>query len=214
MILIIQNGFLGALITKYLEEDYEIVRSYQEDVSKLDLDRYLLVIILGGHQSINEIDKYPYLNNVLRLIGKCLETQKPLLGICLGSQLIAYYLGCQIGLLDKTQIGYDTEVLGFKKIFRCHSDYIIPTSDINVVAKFQNMVYVYTHQKAVGIQCHPDIPPEFVLHHFRSLNVVLTDFLSECQCCDMLESFIRKNSEEIEHNNRLFIKYLINMLKN
>jgi len=55
-----------------------------------------LVVILGGPMSVNELGKFPYLAEEKSFIKRAIEADKPLLGICLGSQLIASALGAEV----------------------------------------------------------------------------------------------------------------------
>lgn len=53
------------------------------------------LISLGGPQCTLEMEKYPYLQQELKLILATMEAQKYLLGICLGAQLISVALGAK-----------------------------------------------------------------------------------------------------------------------
>ncbi|BCS82905.1 putative glutamine amidotransferase-like protein [Cotonvirus japonicus] len=199
MLLIIQNGYITPYIYRYLDEDYKIIKSYDVDVSKINLNDYSVVIILGGYQSVVDIDKYSYLINVTELIKKCLTDKKPLFGICLGFQLIAYTLGCEIKSSGKLNVGYDTKILGYENIFRCHIDYIIPNNKITILEYFDDMPYLYRHENHVyGIQCHPDIAPECVKKY-----------------SDNIESYnyAQANKDTINKNNAAIIKYILNLLR-
>ncbi|GBE53981.1 glutamine amidotransferase [archaeon BMS3Bbin15] len=58
--------------------------------------RYDLAVILGGPMSVNEEEKFPYLAEEKSFIKRTIGADKPLLGICLGSQLIASALGAEV----------------------------------------------------------------------------------------------------------------------
>lgn len=47
------------------------------------------LIVMGGSMGAYEQDKYPFLSGEIRLIEAALKAEKPVLGICLGSQLLA-----------------------------------------------------------------------------------------------------------------------------
>lgn len=53
-------------------------------------------IVLGGSQNVTELDKFPYLLDEITWIKACIDHQVPVLGICLGAQLIAYSLGAEV----------------------------------------------------------------------------------------------------------------------
>lgn len=54
------------------------------------------LVVLGGPISANDEARYPFLSEELRLIERWLTIDRPLLGICLGAQLIARVLGGRV----------------------------------------------------------------------------------------------------------------------
>lgn len=165
MLLIIQNGYITPYISRYINEEYKIVKSFETNVCDLAIENYSVIIILGGHQSITEIDNYPYLLNVIKLIKKCIEIKKPLFGICLGCQLVAFAKNCKIVSSGKLNIGYDISVLGYKDLYRCHIDYIVPDKNIEILEYHDGIPYFFKSENIYGMQCHPDIAPECVIKH-------------------------------------------------
>ncbi|QRF63244.1 glutamine amidotransferase [Variovorax paradoxus] len=65
-----------------------------------------LVVVLGGPLGIADIPAYPFLDNELAFIGRCLDAQVPLIGICLGAQLIASALGARVVPMGVREIGF------------------------------------------------------------------------------------------------------------
>jgi len=55
------------------------------------------LIVHGGPQPVPETDRYPFLRDEMRFIGRCLRAELPVLGICLGAQLLAHELGAPVG---------------------------------------------------------------------------------------------------------------------
>jgi GMP synthase (glutamine-hydrolysing) len=64
------------------------------------------LIVMGGPQSVYEHDKFQYLRNEIRLIENALDRNRPVLGVCLGSQLIAAVLGAKVYPGRKKEIGW------------------------------------------------------------------------------------------------------------
>lgn len=198
MILVIQNGYLTPCIQEYLNEECHIIKSFESNVSNISLDIYSIIIILGGYQSVIDLASYPYLVNVINLIIKCLEINKPILGICLGCQLIARALGCEIRSTGKLNIGYDTKIMSCEKIFRSHIDYIIPNDLIEVLEYFEEIPYLYKHKNHVyGIQCHPDMGP-----------LCVKKYVSD----DNIQKFAEVHRDEINENNRIIIDKILGEL--
>jgi GMP synthase (glutamine-hydrolysing) len=65
-------------------------------------------IILGGPIGVYETDSYPFLLQELELIEKRLAAGKPILGICLGCQLIAKALGAKVYPATTKELGWGT----------------------------------------------------------------------------------------------------------
>src|SRR5208283_2923981 len=51
------------------------------------------LIVMGGPMGVYEQAKYPFLRDEMRLIESALALGRPVLGVCLGSQLLAAVLG-------------------------------------------------------------------------------------------------------------------------
>ncbi|MCL4286523.1 MAG: type 1 glutamine amidotransferase [Thermoleophilia bacterium] len=63
-------------------------------------------VFMGGPMSVNETDAHPELADEVRWIELALERGLPLLGVCLGSQLIARALGAPVGVRGAPELGW------------------------------------------------------------------------------------------------------------
>ena len=68
---------------------------YEEHVFP-DADSIDWLIIMGGPMSVYEEQKYPWLVEEKKFIHQVIHKNKVVLGICLGSQLIADVLGAKV----------------------------------------------------------------------------------------------------------------------
>jgi GMP synthase (glutamine-hydrolysing) len=64
------------------------------------------LIIMGGPMGVYDDPHYPFLSDEIRLIKQVLKEEKPILGICLGSQLLAAALGAAVMPGEKKEIGW------------------------------------------------------------------------------------------------------------
>jgi len=71
----------------------------------LSLDRYDMLVGLGGTMSVNEGDAYPYLGEAMGLIRAAVDRDIPYLGICLGGQLLAGALGAVVTRNPAKEVG-------------------------------------------------------------------------------------------------------------
>lgn len=71
-----------------------------------NLDRYHGLIVLGGPMNVEDQARRPHLTTELRLIEQALAQDKPVLGICLGAQLLAHALGAPVRRHRNAEIGW------------------------------------------------------------------------------------------------------------
>ncbi|MCC5900761.1 MAG: glutamine amidotransferase [Halomonas sp.] len=70
-----------------------------------------LLIVLGGPIGAYDEQIYPFLKDELAVVRQRLDAGKPLLGICLGAQLIARALGAKVYPLGVKEIGFSPVTL-------------------------------------------------------------------------------------------------------
>jgi GMP synthase (glutamine-hydrolysing) len=64
------------------------------------------LIVMGGPMGVYDTDRYPFLRDETRLIEDAVKRDVPVLGICLGSQLLASVLGAAVTPGEKKEIGW------------------------------------------------------------------------------------------------------------
>lgn len=81
---------LGAIAPWLESAGHPISRSLLSESPELpSLDSMDSLIIMGGPMSVDDEDAYPWLIPEKRWIREAMRLRKPVLGICLGAQLIA-----------------------------------------------------------------------------------------------------------------------------
>ncbi len=71
-----------------------------------DIDRYRGLIVLGGPMNVDQHSERQHLRTELRAIERALKLGKPVLGICLGAQLLAHALGAPVRRHTLQEIGW------------------------------------------------------------------------------------------------------------
>lgn len=64
------------------------------------------LIIMGGPMGVSDIEQYPWLMQERHFILETIELGKPMLGICLGAQIIATALGAVVKKNKQREIGW------------------------------------------------------------------------------------------------------------
>jgi GMP synthase (glutamine-hydrolysing) len=130
-------------------------------------------IVLGGSMGVHDVAKHPFLHEVKAFIGGCVCTRTPLLGICLGGQLLADVLGAKVdscrhgekgtlpvtltpaGVTDPLFKGIDREFV----TFQWHDDsFAIPAGALCLASSpaCPNQAFRYV-SNAYGTQFHPEV---------------------------------------------------------
>jgi GMP synthase (glutamine-hydrolysing) len=83
------------------------IRSFKNEPVPKEMGDAVGLIVMGGPQSTYEQKKFPYLRHEIRLIEGALKQAKPVLGVCLGSQLLAATLGARVYPGRQKEIGWN-----------------------------------------------------------------------------------------------------------
>ena len=60
---------------------------------------YDAVVLLGGEANVDEADRHPWMEHEKAVVADLIRRERPLLGVCLGSQLVAEAAGAEVGPL-------------------------------------------------------------------------------------------------------------------
>ncbi|MBF0567189.1 MAG: type 1 glutamine amidotransferase [Nitrospirae bacterium] len=71
-----------------------------------DPDDFSALVIMGGPMSVHDTSLYPYLDTEEEVLAGFIEKGKKVLGICLGSQMIAKVLGARVYRGKEPEIGW------------------------------------------------------------------------------------------------------------
>lgn len=175
--LVIQNtkieglGVLGELLRKD-GVDFKTVLAKSEEIPDIKPDG---IIILGAPESAN--DELTYLKKELELIRKSVEKNIPVLGICLGSQLIAKAFGAKVYQGPKKEIGFYNDIEfdnseksklfnGIKSpatVFHWHGDtFDLPENAIRLAHSKDYQNQAIKIGSAVGVQFHLEVDEHIV----------------------------------------------------
>ena len=145
-----------------------------DDFAAVDLGAVDLLVVLGGPLSVEDEERFPWLIDEVGLIRQRLDARQPLLGICLGAQLMARALGArvkpmgvkEIGFapLALTEAGHSTALaeLDGQPMLHWHGDqFELPagSTSLATTAVCPHQAFA-PNERALGLQFHPEVAPE------------------------------------------------------
>lgn len=172
---------LGSLAQFFRSRDiaYEYVDTPHTDLRDFDPLAPRLLVVLGGSPGVYQEDLYPFLTEEKRIIKARLEADRPTLGICLGSQLMAAALGARVYQgeqgqergwfpLRLTAAGAQspvTHLAGEKtSMLHWHGDtFDFPEGAVLLARseKYEHQAFSYG-KHCLGLQCHPEMTPRHI----------------------------------------------------
>ena len=87
---------------------YEIQRvaACQTDFAALDLVSPDLLVVMGGPMGVYDTDAHPWISDEIAAIAARLAADRPTLGVCLGSQMLAAALGARVYAGPVREVGF------------------------------------------------------------------------------------------------------------
>jgi GMP synthase (glutamine-hydrolysing) len=146
--------------------------------AKPRLDGYRGLVILGGPMNVDQTDRYKHLKTEIDLILKAISKELPVLGICLGAQLISKALGSEVKNNREVEIGWydlsptvdgEKDLLLYhlnkkEKIFQWHGDtFEIPKGALHLAAspKCNNQAFRFG-SNVYGFQFHLEVDQKMI----------------------------------------------------
>lgn len=177
-VLFLQNITLESpgTITSLLENrniPYEVVDLYKNETIQQKPTGYGAIVVLGGPMNVDEEEKYPFLKIEKNFIKNCLDESVPVLGLCLGGQLLATAAGAAVRKNKEPEIGWMNVELNENgrssvlmeglpstlPVFQWHGDtFDIPDGGVHLAysSRCQNQAY-QINDNAYGLQFHLEV---------------------------------------------------------
>lgn len=145
------------------------------------------LVVMGGPMGVKDSDNYPWLTEEKQFIAQTIEAEKPVLGICLGAQLIADVMGAPVERNPHSEIGWfpvsvndqlNNNCLGSTinsssiDAFHWHGDrFSIPSGAIPFGSSeaCDNQGFIYQN-RVLGLQCHLEVThqgAQELIHHCK-----------------------------------------------
>jgi GMP synthase-like glutamine amidotransferase len=170
-------GFFADILEKH-GADYRVVRLFHGEMPTEEWDHVRALIILGGPMNVDEEDNFPFLRWEKRIIRAAIDEAVPMLGVCLGAQLIAATLGTPVFHGPVREIGWSPisitphgqvdSLLGYlpenATVFQWHGDgFDLPAGAIRLATSAHYSTQAFRVGKTIyGLQFHLEVTPRMI----------------------------------------------------
>jgi GMP synthase-like glutamine amidotransferase len=179
---------------------------------------------MGGPMSVNDEDKFPWLALEKQFVREVIESGKPVLGICLGAQIIAKAMGAKVFPNQQKEIGWfpihavssiEDAVFSFPQsetVFHWHGEtFDLPPGAIRLAKSegCENQAF-QLGKRVIGLQFHLETTPESareIVSHCR-------DELVPSRYVQTEEEILSANSDRYKSINELMGSILAFLQRN
>jgi len=189
------------------------------------MEKFDLLVLLGGPMGVYEMGNYPHLVKECKLVESAMASGVPVLGICLGAQILAHVLGAPVVKNSAVEAGWSEvrktpqgkshsvmEVFDERRfVFQMHQDkFLLPKGAIHLarseLCEYQAFCF---DSRAFGFQFHLEANIE-MLRNLLGKQDFLNSFAGP-QAKDRLEQETRLHlAASMEQSLKVFSKLLQN----
>ena len=192
----VKPGLFGEYLTNQ-QIPWALIRVDLDEPLPASIDSYAALGLMGGEMSVN--DPLPWIPLVCELIREADRLNRPVIGHCLGGQLMAKAFGAQVKQHVRKELGWSTlnvmdpaqasywlgQGVAQLPTFQWHGDtFDIPAQAIPLLTNdaCANQAYVVDRGavKHLGMQCHMEMTPELV----RSWTELWSDEIRSARAVD------------------------------
>lgn len=164
----------GDVGNKFKERGFiaKIIRPSLGDILPNNLSEYTAIVVFGGPMSVNDDENF--IRDEIKWMKKVIDSKIPYLGICLGAQILAKYLGskvaknkndfAEIGFFEIQPVGEGYNIFKDQNIFyQFHTEGFEIPNKCQLLAKgdiFKNQAFKF--ENCYALQFHPEV--NFFLH--------------------------------------------------
>ncbi len=169
------NAIAAAMEAEGLALD--VVRVDRGEPVPRDAGGLAALVVMGGPMGVYETGSFPHLADEMRLIESALRSDVPVLGVCLGSQLLAHVLGARVAPAGFQEIGWHPvmlepaaradPVLGAcgpeLVVLHWHGDaYDLPRDAVHLARSARTAVQAFRYGRSLGLLFHAEVDLEQV----------------------------------------------------
>jgi GMP synthase-like glutamine amidotransferase len=168
-----RNAAAGVFADPALDAGHELVEWLPHEEPVPPVDGFGAAMVFGGSMNVDEEDQHPWLRDEKRLLRELIERGTPLLGVCLGSQLVAEAAGGTVRRAATPEIGWHEveltpegeadELLGvlpgrFESFQYHHYEWLLPPGGVSLArSELALQAFRLPRRPVWGLQFHPEV---------------------------------------------------------
>ncbi len=202
-------GTLGTFLQNHGVE-IETRKLYAKDPVPTEISGLDAVISMGGPMNVYEEDEYPFLKDETDFLRQAIDDGIPVMGVCLGAQMIAKACGkkvyrapeeevgwCEISLTEMAREDYLFKDLPSPlTVFQWHGDtFDVPDGGVLLASSEVCENQAFRYKNAYGLQFHVEVTGDMLEEWFEDSDKK-EEILEKYK---MLRADLDKNAEKIYH---------------
>lgn len=204
-VLVVQNitcESLGTLERLFRADGFKIEKKNAQELESASSAGYSAIVVLGGPMAV--YDDLSYLRKEQELIRDGIKNDVPILGVCLGSQLLAQAAGGRVFKGQRKEIGWFEVSLSKEgrnslfagletqiKVFQWHGDTYELPKDASVLAYSDLYPQAFRVGSAYGVQFHLEVDK-------RMIESWIQEYYAEVKAKNLDSSSITSKASEIK----------------
>lgn len=213
-------------VLDHLKWGAEVIHMEKTPEVPASINEFDCLVLLGGTMNVDDVKSYPYLENLRHLTSAALKVGFPVLGLCLGGQMISRAAGGKVhrnqcgeigwgkvwfteeGLRDPVLVGVESPL----EVFQWHEDmFDVPERSV-LLGKSQlcpNQI-VRVGRTTYGFQSHVEVTEDIIFDWIESYHDEVESRLGP----GGTERLARDTREKMPLYNSIFRLILLNYFNN
>ncbi len=161
----------------------DVVRVDRGDPVPHDAGGLAALVVMGGPMGVYETGAYPHLGDEMRLVESALRSDVPVLGVCLGSQILAHVLGAHVAPAGFQEIGWHPVTLepaaeadpvlgarapGFMALHWHGDAFDLPGDAVHLARSERTAVQAFRYRRSLGLLFHAEVDAHQVAEMSRA----------------------------------------------
>jgi GMP synthase-like glutamine amidotransferase len=175
-------GTLGEFLESYGFR-LQTVKLHKEEKLPRSVQKFDAIVSMGGPMGVHDEELYPFLKSETEFLRKAIDQNIPILGICLGAQMIAHACGATVEPADEAELGWKNifvtgegrrDILfqglpGTLQVFQWHEDtFEMPHGGTLLAIGKECLHQAFRYRNAYGIQFHVEVTENMLTDWFET----------------------------------------------